>query len=1264
MLSHRPLKQLIIAVALVLSSCQSQDGTHTVPPNTSIATYAISTQTSTPSSTPTVVPLPTPNPALGPLQIVGQIGGPTQAVAVAGNYAYVGVGSRLAVLDVSIPSSPREVGSSEPFGAAVRDVKVSDNIAYVAAGGAGLYILDISSPAHPTIMGNYKSSGYTEGVTIEGNYAYVADGPSGLRVVDVTNRAHPVEISSVYKLNYAFDVAIDGSYAYIAAAGAGLLVADVSDPVHPKGIISLELPGNAFGITVSGSMVYIADGWEGLQIVNASNPSQPVKIASLATFGWTYDVAVSGKNVYVADSFSDIRVVDVSNPEKPAILGIYDMPGNQVKSLAVSGNIVYVAGGDTGLAILDVSAPIIPVRVGFYNPMGFADAVAVSDQYAYVAAGLYGLRVVDISDPSHPREVGVYDTHQAYATGVVVAGKYAYLINNGNSKESRAGLHIVDISDPARPTRVSFYESQGNPQDIVINDGVVYIANEWGLELVDVSNPASPVRLSAMDFAQGDHAKATRATWGVNVAGQMAYVTHADFGLEVVDVSEPSNPKFAGNFKSPEIRKTGGVTVGGNFAYVTDVPNLRIVDISNPKQPVEAGFYRLPVTAERVAFSNNTLYLADSAAGLLTLNVSDPHHPTLAGWQRMPGYAFGLSVLDNYVYVADGEGGLFIVQDATKSSSALQISSPPFKIIGAQEDIVAPVPSQKTTFLDLGWDPAIPGSIPWEVRQSTSGLELNSFSPTVSRQDETNHAINNLTLTVINIADSGPGTLREAMDIANKSSGGGTIVFDPSIFPPQHPATIFLITSLPALQSGNLTIDASNAGVILDGSRAMPNTSGLDIQSEHNAIKGLQIINFPGYGIGIKAAHNIIGGDKTRGSGPLGEGNLISGNGTGVSILGITAVDNKVIGNYIGTDLTGNHAMGNKISGVFMGDGAAQNTIGGTTEVERNLISGNERSEVGLQTQANQNRVIGNYIGTNAAGRSALGKAVMGVVIEEAAFNNVIQANVIGNNGVSGVMISDLGTWGNSIIGNFIGVDATGSVSLGGRGTGVSVNESFNRVGGTKPDERNIISGNGEWGIKIGWLGTTDIFVIGNYVGTDGTGTKAMGNGNSAGITLWESGTHHIFVGGASEAEGNLISGNNGSGISVQGIGNDFNIIMGNHIGTDATGNRALPNHEAGIEVKGGDYNFIQGNLIAHNKKGGVEIFYGDNNHIHHNSFVNNNGMSRDYGKDNYWDDGSEGNYWSDYEGKDGNGDGIGDTPYKIPANGIDNYSFIEPFPQ
>jgi hypothetical protein len=210
-----------------------------------------------------------PVPAAAPSQsagwrVVGQIGGPTQAVAVQGQYAYVGIGLRLVVLDVTNPVTPTEMGATAPFPYFVEDIAVSGSRACVAAGGAGLRVIDVSDPAHPTEVGFYITPGSAYGVAVSGTYVYVA-AESSLRVIDVSDPAHPTEVGFHSTPGYTWGVAVSGPYAYMASRFERLHVFDVSDPAHPT-YLARYYAADPLGVAASGTYVYVADGGTGLRI--------------------------------------------------------------------------------------------------------------------------------------------------------------------------------------------------------------------------------------------------------------------------------------------------------------------------------------------------------------------------------------------------------------------------------------------------------------------------------------------------------------------------------------------------------------------------------------------------------------------------------------------------------------------------------------------------------------------------------------------------------------------------------------------------------------------------------------------------------------------------------------------------------------------------------------------------------------------------------------------------------------------------------------
>ena len=240
-----------------------------------------------------------------------------------------------------------------------------------------------------------------------------------------------------------------------------------------------------------------------------------------------------------------------------------------------------------------------------------------------------------------------------------------------------------------------------------------------------------------------------------------------------------------------------------------------------------------------------------------------------------------------------------------------------------------------------------------------------------------------VTITVTSAADGGPGTLRQALFFANP---GDIITFDPEVFPPNLPTTITLATGLPELSQGSLTIDASNAGVILDGSEITdPEFQyGLHILSDSNTIRGLQIRGFPFAGIVLErgANRNLIGGDRGIGSGPLGQGNLIGGNRN----FGIGLWDEGTSFNTI----QGNSIVRNPQDGI--------NCFGASYNLIRDNIIGLNGAGISLAFAPDgHNTVTANIIGTDASGETPLGNQ-WGVLVDHTGYNVIGPGNLIAHN--------------------------------------------------------------------------------------------------------------------------------------------------------------------------------------------------------------------------------------------------------------------------
>jgi hypothetical protein len=217
----------------------------------------------------------------------------------------------------------------------------------------------------------------------------------------------------------------------------------------------------------------------------------------------------------------------------------------------------------------------------------------------------------------------------------------------------------------------------------------------------------------------------------------------------------------------------------------------------------------------------------------------------------------------------------------------------------------------------------------------------------------------------------------------------------------------------------------------------------------------------------------------------------------------------------------------------------------------------NEFNANGIRiTNGTQNRIESNMIGIDAMGNAAIGNGGDGITVENSTTmmppNNEITGNVISGNSRHGVNLVAT-TNHNQIKGNKIGTNAAGTQARGNGDSGIFVNGDNSTIGGSTVADRNLISGNGDYGIDISVSagGTT---VQGNYIGTDVNGTAGVSGGtnnNLGGINLNQTDTNTIGglpVAMAGQPPGNTIAFNRNVGVNIAGSGSTNNQVLGNKI--------------------------------------------------------------------------------------------------------------------
>ena len=403
---------------------------------------------------------------------------------------------------------------------------------------------------------------------------------------------------------------------------------------------------------------------------------------------------------------------------------------------------------------------------------------------------------------------------------------------------------------------------------------------------------------------------------------------------------------------------------------------------------------------------------------------------------------------------------------------------------------------------------------------------------------------------VTNTHDSGPGSLREAIQFANALPTLQYIVFE-------IPAgsTIELASSLPPITEvvivdGTDHPDWDGGPVIsISGSESGTHLNGLEIQADYTVVQGLSITGFQGHGIQVRGADHV-----------------------------------QIRENRIGVGLNG-ESHGNLKRGI-------QLTQSTQVEIVDNVIGGNMLDGVFADAASGETSLRSNLIGLSVDGLEIIGNGSAGVQLRSS-YNQVVD-NLISGNGWAGLAFNDRSSGNNLISGNWIGLDVQENPLP---------NESYGIYGLSSNDlyAENIVGGNNHQGILLRSAnGTT---MERNRVGLN-TRDEAVPN-QLGGVRIVAS-KDLVFT-------NNIVSGNNGIGLFVGGNSSQNITIRDNLLGTDSSGHSPLANRSYGLHVHSARQNLIFQNTISGNGIGGVFTVGGDlgNEYFANRIGVSSDGGSR-----------------------------------------------------
>lgn len=1084
-------------------------------------------------------------------RLAGQVGGTTKALCQIGKTLYVGSGFHVLAIDASDPEKPRILGVSALLPQMVESIAFDGkNRLCVCCGEGGLVILDVSDPAAQQTLGVLDTLGYSEGAAFDGDYIVLADGPLGVQIISLRDPADPKIVSSAYSLAYVYDVALQNGVVYAAGGGSGVFTVDLTDPLNPKEAGLLPLDGFQYDVAIANGRLYTAGAWGGVHVLNIADPLRPVKAANAATPGWAMALAADGSSLLVLDGADGALLYNVAG-EQPMQISAVSLGGFMAAG-TLNGADAFVLDEQFGLVALNYANKSQPSIVSRWMPLMDARRLCMRGTACYVAGGLSGLHVYDISNAESPLETLWNDLNGDYVTKTLIDGAKLYVTSS-----PAVQLRVFDISDPLQPEKISGDVENETTfgtafRSMSIGGGYAFIPGESADLSVDLKDLQNLRVVSAVELSNPING---------DCRGDL-FVSTSNTQLHVVDVSDPNNMKLAAVLDK--------LSTGEAVRFISDTvlltsadPGIWIVDVSNPSAPKKIGQLKLSGVVMEAYIAGTTAYLSCLGDGVQIVDLSDPTKPVLIGQIDTLSTAYDCCVSGDMLVVADGYAGVSVYARGDSQPS------------GKADAAGAVALSMKTG--------EGPKTLP-EPLESTAPSEMTE-------------------MVVTSAADNGSGTLRKCLELMRE---GTVITFDPAVFPADDPVTISLETPLPVITKNYVTIDASNAGVILDGS-ALTEGYGIQAQAAHFTVMGLQVYHFPLTGIEVEGDYCQIGGDRTVGTGPTGQGNVSSGNGLyGIRIGGWYGV---VSGNSTGVDVTGQKALPN-FDGIFVSDWAFHVTVGGKSPGEANVSSGNK--SINIDSWGYGTRILGNMIGTDATGTKAIDESTaFNVILEAGATNCVVGGTTPGERNIIsgaqiGFAISDSVSYQNTVIGNYIGTDISGTKAVPNGSAGGPWATSHHRIGGTRAGEGNLISGNRFAAVTLGGYGGVQNYVLGNRIGVDAEGKQTLPNGIGIELSLSQK---QSAVGGYTQAEGNTVFGRS-IAMQIGDGGCSGNLIAGNTI--------ACPSG-TGLFLKNGAHgNFVQGNVFGKNCEYSIWESNVTENLLRANVFVGGSGTpvfrTSDYG--------------------------------------------------
>ena len=651
------------------------------------------------------------------LPIIANAGtGPVMDVVVIDHLAYAIGRGALHVVDISTPTEPKVLGKLGGLGE-VRQLVVSDGVAYIGSRHDGLFIVEVKNPGQPKLLKHYDTVEFATGMELAGDVLFAAHRNFGVELIDVSDPSNPQHLSLIRTGEAQSVVSRDG-FLYVGVwASSELVVVDARNPRQPTITARCPLDGYGDGVDVEGNYVYVATGHHsrgaahkepgdpgfgaghGLEVFSLDDPAQPefvsrIKFPPLYEIGndmWS--VTVANDLAFVADTWNGIFVVDVSDPGTLQVIAHCKPPkrsidsprtrkstfGNFIGGLALTQDYILMAGGFSDLHVVKAAglaavptpetdkAPSIgkalppedyePERWKMYRPEGQVYSVDLcSENLAAVACGSAGTHIVKLWPEIELLQVL---PSKGFAMDVSVSGNRIYVA------ESAGGLSIWEKTGGDQYKPVGGYQVRGKPiRQVETPDSGNRIIIQVGGSQFSILDVSDPVKVKPLLTDQQRGLLYGDQMMRGLVEDRYAAIHWHVGGVYWYDLKAKPLPVSTGDNFPVRIGSKNGLIALGDKTLATVRKGYVLLDKSD-RGPLDAlEIYSVGIGRRNPGTPNidsGIFYAADRSTGLVTVaNISDPKNPKPIENFVTPGNPGRIAISKGCMIIADGYHGLMV----------------------------------------------------------------------------------------------------------------------------------------------------------------------------------------------------------------------------------------------------------------------------------------------------------------------------------------------------------------------------------------------------------------------------------------------------------------------------------------------------------------------------------------------------------------------------------------------------------------------------